>query len=259
MQLLSKLDLRQKDEDGARHATFRSIKLDVPVSVTGVVREKIKPQSPPRETNVRRNEDLEISVTRISALNTIDQDVINHNDARNLPDHRHLQIRHDETLRDALKFRSDVATACRRHFEQRGWQEIETPLLFKSTPEGAREFLVPTRAPGLAYALPQSPQQYKQILMGSGIAKYFQFARCFRDEDLRADRQPEFTQLDIEVAFATGQDVMLLTEALISDIWPLRSGADENAIRTPFSRLRYETAMSRYGSDKPDTRLGSKV
>ncbi|EXJ65056.1 aspartyl-tRNA synthetase [Cladophialophora yegresii CBS 114405] len=157
------------------------------------------------------------------------------------------------------------------------FDEIETPILFKSTPEGAREFLVPTRRKGLAYALPQSPQQYKQVLMASGIPRYFQFARCFRDEDLRADRQPEFTQLDLEMAFAGSIDVMKTVEALLLEaVWPnvpgiaslqpptsTRLSDSEETISDPkrlaFPQLTYEDAMSRYGSDKPDTRLGSEI
>jgi aspartyl-tRNA synthetase len=110
------------------------------------------------------------------------------------PEQRHLQLRTTAELRDALRFRAAVANVCREQLVRQTFTEIETPLLFKSTPEGAREFLVPTRQKGMAYALPQSPQQYKQILMASGIPRYFQIAKCFRDEDLRADRQPEFTQ-----------------------------------------------------------------
>ncbi|KAI7559223.1 hypothetical protein KC346_g22855, partial [Hortaea werneckii] len=137
------------------------------------------------------------------------------------------------------------------------FEEFETPMLFKSTPEGAREFLVPTRDPGMAYALPQSPQQYKQILMASGIPRYMQIARCFRDEDLRADRQPEFTQVDLEMAFASGEDVMRTIEDTVKALW----GAmlDVKNLPAAFPRMTYEEAMSKYGSDKPDIRLGSEI
>lgn len=136
---------------------------------------------------------LEISITEAVCLNEFPKDIIVSSDVKFPPEKRHLQIMNDLQLYNALKRRSNVGLAIRYHLSQ--WQEVETPVLFKSTPEGAREFLVPTRKPGFAYALPQSPQQYKQILMASGIGRYFQFARCFRDEDLRADRQPEFTQV----------------------------------------------------------------
>lgn len=137
----------------------------------------------------------EIAVQTIEPLNDISNDIIIKQDTVFGPDQRHLQLRTDSTLRLNLLFRAQAMARARLHLPARGFREIETPILFKSTPEGAREFLVPTRQKGLSYALPQSPQQYKQILMASGICRYFQFARCFRDEDLRADRQPEFTQV----------------------------------------------------------------
>lgn len=138
---------------------------------------------------------VEIRAESITPLNTFPSETIAAWDTAFPPEMRHLQFRTDHELRNRIHLRSKVAANIRQHMQESGFDEIETPLLFKSTPEGAREFIVPTRKKGMAYALPQSPQQYKQVLMASGIPKYFQFARCFRDEDLRADRQPEFTQV----------------------------------------------------------------
>lgn len=138
---------------------------------------------------------LEIAVTKVTTLNDFPQDVVAKNDTNFGPDQRHLQFRTDRNLRDRIRRRSQLMALSRKFLFLQGFDEIETPLLFKPTPEGAREFLVPTRDKGRAYALPQSPQQYKQMLMASGFPLYFQFARCFRDEDGRADRQPEFTQV----------------------------------------------------------------
>lgn len=138
---------------------------------------------------------IEMSVESITHLNHFPEDIIAQADTNFSADKRHLQLRTSHWLRRSLQARSKAQTECRKYLFKKGFDEIETPILFKSSPEGAREFLVPTRQKGLAYALPQSPQQFKQILMASGISKYFQFARCFRDEDSRADRQPEFTQV----------------------------------------------------------------
>ncbi|KAF3918339.1 hypothetical protein ABW21_db0207231 [Orbilia brochopaga] len=171
------------------------------------------------------------------------------------PEKRYLQLRTDRQLGQALRLRHKVNRVCRQHLEDEGFLEVETPLLFKSTPEGAREFLVPTRKPGHVYALPQSPQQYKQILMAGGVHKYFQFAKCFRDEDLRADRQPEFTQLDMEMAFASGADVMRTVERLLKRLWWEVFGIRLDA----FPVLRYHNAISQYGSDKPDLRFEPQI
>lgn len=148
-------------------------------------------------------DDAEVVVSELSCINTF-QSISTGNPTdptvAHPPESRHLQIRFDKGLADRLRLRSKVVKIIREHLK--GFQEVETPILFKSTPEGAREFLVPTRKKGFAYALPQSPQQYKQILIASGIDKYFQFARCFRDEDMRADRQPEFTQVFYSTSYA---------------------------------------------------------
>jgi aspartyl-tRNA synthetase len=170
--------------------------------------------------------------------------------------YRYLDLRRPEMVRN-MRLRSRVATAARVFMEEQEFLEIETPTLFKSTPEGAREFLVPSRIhPGEFYALPQSPQQYKQILMVSGVERYFQLARCYRDEDLRADRQPEFTQIDIEASWIDREDIYSLIESLLTRIWKAAKGVD---IPTPFPRMNFEEAMDRFGSDKPDTRFGMEI
>ncbi|KAL1874055.1 aspartate--tRNA ligase msd1 [Paecilomyces lecythidis] len=238
---------------------LKSIATNSPVAVRGIVQQKKGSKSERDAPDTEKIEAWEISLEDIHALNDFPKDIIMTSETVFPPEQRYLHLRTDRDLREALRFRAQVRNICKEELDQSQppFVEIETPLLFKSTPEGAREFLVPTRRRGMAYALPQSPQQYKQILMASGIPRYYQFARCFRDEDLRADRQPEFTQLDLEMSFATGEDVMTTIEGVIRKLWstlmkePVPSG--------PFRRMSYQEAMRRYGSDKPDTRIGMEI
>eukprot|EP00457_Paulinella_chromatophora_P004210 gb/GEZN01004220.1/.p1 GENE.gb/GEZN01004220.1/~~gb/GEZN01004220.1/.p1 ORF type:complete len:594 (-),score=53.40 gb/GEZN01004220.1/:15-1796(-) len=155
-----------------------------------------------------------------------------------------------------MRLRSDVSYETRKFLYQEGFQELETPLLFKSTPEGASEFLVPTRTKNKAYALPQSPQQYKQLLMSSGVEKYFQIAKCFRDEGMRSDRQPEFTQIDLEAAFIREGEVLTLVECLIVHLFKTCLGVQ---LKQPFPRISFSEAMTSYGVDKPDLRYDLRI
>ena len=200
--------------------------------------------------------DIEVAISELEVLNPsaplpfqIDERVTVGEEAR--LKHRYLDLRRPAPAA-ALRLRSKVNQAARKVLGERDFVEIETPTLTRSTPEGARDFLVPARLnPGSWYALPQSPQLFKQLLMVAGMERYYQIARCYRDEDFRADRQPEFTQLDIEMSFVDQEDVIELGEAIVKEIWAIK-GIE---LQTPFPRLSFADAMNRYGSDKPDLRF----
>jgi aspartyl-tRNA synthetase len=170
--------------------------------------------------------------------------------------YRYLDLRRPSMAKNLI-LRHKVAKAVRDYFDTHRFLEVETPILFKSTPEGAREYLVPSRVnPGKFFALPQSPQQFKQMLMVAGVERYFQIAKCFRDEDLRADRQPEFTQIDLEMSFITREDMYAMIEGLLAHVWFVARG---EKIPTPFPRMPFIEAMERFGVDKPDTRFGLEL
>ena len=222
------------------------------IKVTGVV--EIRPEgnaNPDLPTG-----EIEVAISELEVLNPsaplpfqIDERVTVGEEAR--LKHRYLDLRRPAPAA-ALRLRSKVNRAARKVLGERDFVEIETPTLTRSTPEGARDFLVPARLnPGSWYALPQSPQLFKQLLMVAGMERYYQIARCYRDEDFRADRQPEFTQLDIEMSFVDQEDVIELGEAIVKEIWAIK-GIE---LQTPFPRLSFADAMNRYGSDKPDLRF----
>ncbi len=251
-----------KEHEAAYNALLASsINPHSAVEIIGTVKAKKASRKAP-ETPLRPWEEIEILVEEVKYLAEFPDDILVGEVAKYTPEQRHLELRFNTDLAARMRFRSRLT----KHVHEllKGWTEVTTPILFKSTPEGAREFLVPTRNPGMAYALPQSPQQYKQILMASGVDRYYQIAHCFRDEDLRADRQPEFMQLDLEMAFASGEEVMKEVEGLVKGLWGYASastGAGREGVEVAplpwgrFSRMTYAEVMSRHGIDKPDLRI----
>ena len=239
------------------HDLFHALRAEDVIACAGTVRRR-----PPEMVNAgMKTGEVEVLAERAAVLNrsavppfTVTTEVNASDDLRLR--YRYLDLRRDPLQRN-LAMRHDLVLSVRSHLAREGFLEIETPMLCRRTPEGARDYLVPSRIhPGKFYALPQSPQLYKQILMVAGFDRYFQLARCLRDEDLRADRQPEHTQIDIEMSFVTEEDVFAVVERLMAEAFEKTIGVK---LETPFPRLDYAEAMARYGSDKPDLRFGLEI
>ncbi len=260
------IDLR--DREGLTQVVFRpeenaelakqahTLRSEDVIQVSG----RVAPRVPGTENPKLPTGDIEVIPGELHILNRADDlpfpiDAEVHNEDLRMM-YRYYDLRRPQ-LAHNLRVRHRIAKATRDYLDSQGYVEVETPILSKSTPEGARDFLVPSRLiPGKFYALPQAPQQYKQLLMVAGVEKYFQIAKCFRDEDLRADRQPEFTQIDIEASFVTPDDIFAVTEGMLAAIFKVARNID---IKTPFDRLTYQEAVGRYGSDKPDRRFGMEL
>jgi len=239
------------------HAEASRLRSEWVVRVTGEVRRR-----PPGTTNdALPTGEVEIAATDVEVLSESDTPPFPIEDGAQVDEalrlrYRYLDLRRPDMTR-TMRTRHRAFTSIREYFDARGFVDVETPILTKSTPEGARDFLVPSRLQrGKVYALPQSPQQFKQLLMVAGLDRYYQIARCFRDEDLRADRHWEFTQLDAEMSFATEEDVFEIFEGMFARLW--REVLDVD-VATPFPRLSFDESMRRYGSDKPDTRYGMEL
>ena len=225
------------------------------VGVKGMVIER-ESKNPDMETG-----DIEVIADDLVVYSKSETPPIYIKDDDNVDDNLRLKYRYldlrKKKMQDNLSFRAALTTLARNYYAEQGFTEVETPMLIKSTPEGARDYLVPSRINlGRFYALPQSPQTFKQLLMVGGTDRYFQIVKCFRDEDLRADRQPEFTQIDLEMSFVDVDDVIEIQEGFLKRVMKEMKGIE---IETPFPRMTWEEAMNRYGSDKPDTRFGFEL
>jgi len=232
-----------------------SLRSEYVVGIKGIVKERSA-----KNANIPTGE-IEVFATDLVLYSEAETPPIYIKDDDNVDDnlrlkYRYLDLRKNKMQRN-LTFRHQVVKCARDYFDANGFTEVETPMLIKSTPEGARDYIVPSRVyPGSFYALPQSPQLFKQLLMVSGTDRYMQIVKCFRDEDLRADRQPEFTQIDLEMSFVDMDDVIAVQEGFIKKVFNDVMGME---IQTPFPRLTWDEAMERYGSDKPDTRFGFEL
>ena len=238
------------------HATADGFRLEYVVEVEGEVRarpaDSLNPDMATGEVEVVAAATRVLSKAKTPPFPVNEESTV---DERIRLKYRYLDLRRERMQRN-IRLRHRVIKTIRDYLDAREFVEIETPILYKSTPEGARDYLVPSRVhPGEFYALPQSPQTLKQLLMISGFERYYQIARCFRDEDLRADRQPEFTQLDLEMSFVTEDELVELMDPLFAELWKLVG----HEVKLPIDRISYAEAMTRYGSDKPDRRLGMEI
>ncbi|MGQ9499864.1 MAG: aspartate--tRNA ligase [Dissulfurimicrobium sp.] len=262
------IDLRDKtgiaqvvfapEVEAKTHEKAHSLRSEYVIAVKGKVRMRPKNMENPKlKTGM-----IEVACNELRILNTsntppfpLDDENIEPSETLRLR-YRYLDLRRPHMMENII-FRHRVCQAIRSYLNAHGFTEVETPILTRSTPEGARDYLVPSRLnPGCFYALPQSPQLYKQMLMVAGLERYYQIVRCFRDEDLRADRQPEFSQLDMELSFVEEEDIIVLIEGLLSHIFSETMG---KRLETPFPRLTYKEAMERFGTDRPDTRFGFEI
>jgi aspartyl-tRNA synthetase len=248
------IDPERSPEGAEAHRIAVETRLEYVLRVEGVVAKRL----PGKENPALATGEIEVEAQRVEILNTAKtlpfpiSDYVEADEALRLR-YRYLDLRRGSMARN-VELRHHAVKFIRDYLDERGFIEVETPILTKSTPEGARDYLVPSRLyPGQFYALPQAPQQFKQLLMVAGIDRYFQIARCFRDEDLRADRQPEFTQLDLEMSFVAEDDVMGLIEALLIDL--IQTTTQKRIRQTPFPHISYEECLRRYGTDHPDLRF----
>lgn len=240
------------------HATASQVRAEYVVQVCGQV--EARPEG--QENTALATGEIEVLAEEIKILNAAKVPPFALNKEEEVDEGLRLQYRYLDLRRERMQrnlvMRHKVVAFLRQWLNARDFIEVETPILTKSTPEGARDYLVPSRVhPGKFYALPQSPQQFKQLLMVAGYERYYQIARCMRDEDLRADRQPEFTQLDLEMSFVEQEDVLQLVEELATDL--CRAVVPEKKLSSPFMRMTYDEAMARFGSDKPDLRFGMEL